>query len=162
MDSTPTPATSLLILNVELRPALRLAMTMPFTIETRLLFSGTSCFKPTKLKETKPVRIQSGYLSTSFNSSYHFKLNNVTGPYLRYLSTSSHFLHSLLVYNLKKVVTSVNVKWLIYPWPIVKDWIVPAWYAWRFYQAAWTWFSEAHQQLTQGILEEQTEQNLQR
>jgi len=43
MDSTPTPATSLLILNVEFRPALRLAMTTPFTIDTRLLFSGTSC-----------------------------------------------------------------------------------------------------------------------
>lgn len=42
-DSTPTPAKSLLILNVMFKPALRLAMTMPFRIETRRLFSGTSC-----------------------------------------------------------------------------------------------------------------------
>lgn len=42
-DSTPTPATSLLILNVVFKPALRLAMTMPFRIETRCLFSGASC-----------------------------------------------------------------------------------------------------------------------
>lgn len=41
-DSIPTPATILLILNVVLSPALRLAITIPFIIETRLLFSGTS------------------------------------------------------------------------------------------------------------------------
>ena len=42
-DSTPTPATSLLNLNVVFKPALRLAITMPFRTETRRLFSGTTC-----------------------------------------------------------------------------------------------------------------------
>lgn len=43
-DSTPTPDTSLRSLNVVFRPAFRLAMTMPFILEIRRLFSGTSCW----------------------------------------------------------------------------------------------------------------------
>lgn len=43
-DSTPTPATSLRNLKVEFKPALRLAITVPLSIETRRLFSGTTCW----------------------------------------------------------------------------------------------------------------------
>lgn len=42
-DSTPTPATSLRNLNVVFKPALRLAITVPLSIEARRLFSGTTC-----------------------------------------------------------------------------------------------------------------------
>lgn len=42
-DSTPIPVISLLNLIVVFRPAFRLAITMPFRVEIRLLFSGVSC-----------------------------------------------------------------------------------------------------------------------
>ena len=42
-DSTPTPATNLRSLKVVAIPALRLAMTMPFNVDSRRLFSGTCC-----------------------------------------------------------------------------------------------------------------------
>jgi hypothetical protein len=42
-DSTPTPATNLRNLKVVAIPALRLAMTMPFNVDSRRLFSGTCC-----------------------------------------------------------------------------------------------------------------------
>lgn len=44
-DSTPTPATSLRNLKVVFNPAFLRAITIPLRVETRLLFSGTSCLK---------------------------------------------------------------------------------------------------------------------
>ena len=49
-----------------------------------------------------------------FDSSYHFKLHNIPRPYLWYLSTSSHFLNSLVVYNLQKNAAFVNMALVYY------------------------------------------------
>lgn len=103
-DSIPTPATCLLILNVLLSPALRLAITIPFIIETRLLFSGTSCYirhnskqKTILLSWTKNQAKHKHEWIFNNKLPYHFELHNIPGLYIRYLSLPFHLLHSFLV-----------------------------------------------------------------
>lgn len=90
IDSTPTPATSLLILNVVLSPALRLAITIPFIIETRLLFSGTSCqIRHNNNQKLILLLVNKNQVKNKYKlifknkHSYHFELHNITGLYIR-------------------------------------------------------------------------------
>lgn len=99
-DSTPTPATSLLNLNVVFRPAFRLAMTMPFRTETRRLFSGTSCSY--QIRPERNQTLNCHYLT----DSYHFELDYITRLYIRYLSLCPHFLHCFFIQNLQSIIIS--------------------------------------------------------
>uniref|UniRef100_A0A2P2IXV1 Uncharacterized protein n=1 Tax=Rhizophora mucronata TaxID=61149 RepID=A0A2P2IXV1_RHIMU len=70
---TPTPipySTILLNVNVVFRPALRPAITTPLTIDTRLLFSGTSCsYKKIKHEPNKIVNFNKHNPLHSFSAN---------------------------------------------------------------------------------------------
>lgn len=108
----PTPPSTLLILKVEFKPALRLAITMPFITETRLRLSGTSCHnnimtlqisntlqndRVCNYTETENKQTREFDFLKKKKKRYHFHLDNITGPYFRHLSTSLHFFNCFFI-----------------------------------------------------------------